>query len=454
MKRGPTSAPSQGLSRHWHIPPPLVHGREPLQGGVVLEEIQGRTGLLLWEVLRDTLLWVEAAPDQREGLFAPGAADRRDGMIAAAPPAPLVVALRALGEIVAAPGTASPTTIADACGAIARWAEGEGAPGTALAFAQSAALLAPTAPAPALAVARLAQRSGDHARAELWYRRATGIARRARAWRVYARSFSGLGTLYRERGNLPSALRFHLRALRGARRGGLRMELAVALHDLFGVAVESGRRDEARRYAREAFEAYPRQSPRLAALAHDVAYVWMEEGEFARAAVAFRRVLPLVRREDERLWVEADLMRAAAGVGDEPLALEMATRVREACHRPELAPAAARALLEIARGEVQLGRWREAEEAAAGALEQARKHREGRVGFAAEALLDSIRSDRTADLESPAPAPRESESDDALAASLVRSLEEFAALAGEDKRTEDSGESKVISLSPAEAGAR
>src|SRR5690606_4040053 len=142
------------------------------------------------------------------------------------------------------------------------------------------------------------------------------------------------------RGNLPAARRFHLRALRGARRGGLGEERAVALHDLFGVEVEAGRGSEARRYAERALEAYPRRSGRLAVFAHDVAYFWMEQGDFRRASTVFQAVLPLVRSGRERLWVQADLMRAAAGAGDDTLSLEMAERVREGVSRPDLGTAA------------------------------------------------------------------------------------------------------------------
>src|SRR5690606_947287 len=120
-------------------------------------------------------------------------------------------------------------------------------------------------------VATVAGRLNDHARAEGWFRRAVGLARQSRDWRMYSRSFSGLGNLYTRRGNLPAARRLHTRALRGARRGGMRREQAAALHDLFIVSAETGNIWEAERLARQALEAFGTRNRRIHALAHDVA---------------------------------------------------------------------------------------------------------------------------------------------------------------------------------------
>lgn len=414
--------------------------------------------MLLWEILRDVRLWVDTPAEARDGLFAPEAGSRRRTLIAAAEVPPVLAApIRSIGRLLECADAISAEEIAAACAAVESWAEDRGALETALAFAQSRALLCPFQPETALAVARLAQRAGDHALAELWYRRAAGIARRARAWKVYSHAFSGLGTLYRERGNLPSAHRYHLRALRGARRGGMGTEAAIALHDLFGVAVEAGRKREARRYAREALAAYPRRSPRRAALAHDIAYLWMEEGDFARAEQIFRRVLPLMQHPVERLWVAADLVRAAAGSGNEPVALRMAERVRRACEQPELASAAARALLEVAHGELQLRRWEAAAATARSALELARARREGRVMLAAEAVVEAAERRRTvvARQASPfaGPSPRRRKADDdTLAGELILSLRELAGGSSGEMGIEAFEESTLMSLPPAEAG--
>jgi tetratricopeptide (TPR) repeat protein len=447
-----------GTARRWHIPPPLVHGPEPLEGGVVLAEVPEPVGLLLWQALRDVLLWVEAPPEQRAGLFDGEAGEARRRAIAAADPERMLTdALATLTSLIEAPERADGASVARACNDIATWAEGRGALGTALAFLQDAALAEPGDPAPALAAARMAARLGDHARAEVWYRRTIGIARRARSWRPYARAFSGLGTLYQSRGNLPGAQRFHVRALRGAKRGGLRLERAVALHDLFGLAVEAGRAREAERLAREAFAAYPPRSPRLAVLAHDVAYFWMEHGHFDRALRVFQSVAPLIERPIERLWVDADLMRAAAGAGDRALARSVAASVRERSRRSGMVAAAARAELEVARGELLLGEVDAAEASAAAALELATSRRDGRTIVMAESLRDSIRHRRASGAARKPPTEQERAAAggaaDTLAEEMIRALGELSPSDVSPRENPAPGmpESNVSSTTPLEA---
>src|SRR5690606_12400347 len=153
--------------------------------------------------------------------------------------------------------------VARACRQISEWADDEGRLATAFAFAQDAALASRDSAAAAFWVATVAVRLNDHARAEVWFRRAIGLARQSRDWRMYSRSFGGLGNLYIRRGNLPGARRLHTRALRGAKRGGMRREQAATLHDLFGVAVELGSIPEAERIARQALEAYGTRNRRV-----------------------------------------------------------------------------------------------------------------------------------------------------------------------------------------------
>ena len=152
-------------------------------------------------------------------------------------------------------------------------------------------------------------------------------------------------------------------------------------------------------------------------------------------------------------------MRAAAGAGNTQLARRMARRVREGCALPGMEAAAARAHLEIARGELQMGALAAAEEAGSVALSLARTHREGRTLLMAEALLDAIRKDRgvgravdAAPRMSAAPLQR---ADDGLAAELIRSLRQ---LAPADSTTRDeaveSTESEMNPLPQPEAPAR
>ena len=436
--------------RHWHLLPPLTHGGEPLEGAATLHEVPGPAGVLLWQALRDVLLWAETPPPDRGALFTPGSGRRRAEAIGSTElDAAIAGPLRTLATIVEDPRGADAVAIAGACTALATWARGIDAPATALAFAQDAALATPDDAAAAISVAHHARRAGDVARAELWYRRATGLARRSRDWGLYTEAFSGLGALSRDRGNLPAAHRFHLRALRGARRGGLRRARAVALHDLFAVAVEAGRTREAERYAREAAAAYPAGSERLVALAHDIAYHWMEAGYFERALAVFDSVSPRLRNEAERLWAEANRMRAAAGAGRVELAVASAERVAARLVDPAVAPAAASAQLEIARGELQLGRLERALAAAERALRLARERREGRTAMSAEAVLEAVDAARATkrrgarSTAAPRPLGRGGE---ALARHLIE------ALGASESHVEDSQKEEIAMQVPRQPG--
>lgn len=401
MINAPPADGTRSSRRRWHLPPPLIHGSEPLEAGELLEEVAGELGLLLWQAQRDLLLWAETPAEHRAELFQPSAASRTEletravQRLTSAAPA-VGPALSVLLQVVRSPVQVDPAQAAAACTAIAGWAGAEGHRATSLAFAQAAALALPADPATALAVGQIAAARGDMARAELWLRRTIGIARRARAWRPYSRAFSGLGRLSQDRGNLPAAHRFHLRALRGARRGGMRPEQAIALHDLFAVAVEAGRSAQAERYAQQAVATYPPHHPRVVVLAHDIAYFWMESGHFVQALPLFEALAPLIVSPVERLWAEANLMRAATGAGQLELADAAGERVRRWCEDPGLASGAGRAQLELARAELQLGRWDAAEGAARQALRSGRERREGRTLLSAEALLEAVSAARAA----------------------------------------------------------
>ncbi len=431
MSNAPAAAPPRSSKRRWHLPPPLIHGSEPLEGGEILEEVPGELGLLLWQALRDVLLWSETPAGQRSSLFRSTATPvdplRQGSLLHLTEATPEAgAALASLLELARSPRHLDTAVTSANCAAIAAWAEASGYPSTALSFAQAAAVALPTDPELALAVGQVAARNGDIARAELWLRRTIGLARRARAWRPYSCAFSALGRLAQDRGNLPAAHRLHLRALRGARRGGMRAEQALALHDLFAVAVEAGRPAHAERFARQALSTYSKRNPRLVLLAHDIAYFWMEAGHFGQALALFESVAPLVTDPVEQLWVHANLMRAAAGARQSDRADQAAQLVRRWCLDAALQAGVARAQLELARGELQLGRWEAAQTAAEQALRAARDRREGRTTLSAEALLEAITAARAAGRPAPTPVVPPADSPDrTLTEALLASLREL-----------------------------
>jgi hypothetical protein len=277
--------PRQRPQRQWHLPPPLLHGSEALEGGQIFQEIPDELGVALWQAVRDVMLWAQAPSSERSGVFTAGAEVRRLAGIRAARPQPQVESpLKQLAELVADPDGTRPEVVSLGCRQLAQWAEAAGHLATALSYAQAASLAMPGDVGPAYAIARLAHASGDPARAEIWYRRTVGLARRAREWRPYSRAFRGLGLLAKERGDMVAA-RYHLiRALRGGRRGGMRQEQAAALHELFRLAVRTGRIEEGDRLAIAAFQAYGSRDVRLRELAVDLVEAWGEQGRAKDAA--------------------------------------------------------------------------------------------------------------------------------------------------------------------------
>jgi tetratricopeptide (TPR) repeat protein len=428
MKKRRRHPGEQPPARRWHIPPPLIHGSEALEGGALIQELDSEAGVLLWQAFRDVMLWAMSEPDARTQVFSPDNDfySAAEGRLGGAVDPRLTAGLRVVQQLVQDPATAREERVAAACRQLSEWALEEGLLGTSLAFAQNAALAHPGDAAAAFWVATVAGRVNDHARAEVWFRRAIGVARQSRDWRMYSRSFGGLGNLYIRRGNLPEARRLHTRALRGARRGGMRREQAAALHDLFGVAVETGATAEAERLARQAFDAYDRRNRRLSELARDVASFWVEQGHFARALSVLQATLPRAERPGERIVLLATIVRAAAGHGDTETALGAAAQVWHHVNDSESPAVGGPALLELARGLLALGDHRGAGEAAERAIASATAARERKVAVAAETLLEGIR-DGVAAVPAATPAAGiDRGRGDQLAADLIRTLEGIA----------------------------
>lgn len=425
MRAKRLSPPVRRTARRWRTPPAITHGTEAFEGLAILEEVKGSLGLLLWQAMRDVTLWASVEPGERAGVFAEGSDGHLHAMVRSAEAdvqleSPLMTIVRMVG----APDAARPEAVELACQHIAHWADTHGYGATSIAFAQAAALSVPGDAGAAYAVGRLARRRAEHARAETWFRRSIALARQTGDWTSYALAFSGLGNLYMQRGNYPAARRFHVRALRAARRHSLRQIQGSALHDLFVIAAHGRQPDDAERYARGAFEAYGLDHPRLPALANDLAYFWMERGHFAPALTVFQALLPHITRHEDRLVGLANIVRAAAGAGQRRLFEETWDEVWDGLARNEPAENQAQVLLELAHGASQLGEWERAERAAERALKVARDRGENKVIVTAEPVLESVRrgrAARTRAAETVHPAGVEEEKD-LFSTELVRTL--------------------------------
>jgi len=423
MRKPRLRPPVRRTRRRWRVPPAITHGSEAFEGAGILEEIPGKLGLLLWQSVRDVTLWAGTPDEAREGLFTPGAEQqRRTALRAAAADPVLEPALAEMAEILSRPRATTGELMARACRRVAEWADERELTATAIAFVQAAALAAPLDADTAYAVARLARRRAEHARAETWYRRAIALARQSGDWSAYSLAFLGLGNLYMQRGSFPPARRLYVRALRAARRHSLHAVAGMIFHDLFVLAVASGRPQEAERAAREAHGEYGDDHPRLCALAHDVAYFWMDQGYSARALSVFEALLPHITRPAERLAAMANLARAAAGTGARTRFEEGWRSVWEGAAEADVQEGASEAFVELAYGATEIGDWTRARDAAERAMRLAAEREEPRTLPRAERVLEAVRQRRSAQAPPAQVEDTAAREADAFAEALVRSL--------------------------------
>lgn len=409
--------------RRWRTPPPLTRGPENLEGMDILRELGGDAGILLWQSYRNVMFWATAEPEKRGEIFSSNASARRMEELRDADVATeLVDPLVAIGRMLSTPAETEGETVAEACTEIAAWAESRGAGSTQLAFTQAAALAAPRNAELAYRVGLISRQRGDMARAETWYRHAIMIGRQVGDWTSYSLAYIALGNMLIERGNFPGAHRMHIKALRAARRKGLRKIQGMALHDLFVIAVETGRHSQAEEYARLAFRSYGAGHPRLPALAQDVGYAWMQQGHFARVLPMFQALLSHFSSPPEEILAHAHIARAAGGAGHRDVFRKAWIEVMRLAREPLTTPRLASAMMDLAEGAASLGEWDRAEQAAERALSAARERNEAKILHRAEALLDSVKSGRAAQRVTAPTSPAIGEKADALATDFVRSL--------------------------------
>lgn len=316
MASGRKRAPRRLSPRRWCIPRALLQQPdEPFEGFDVVEDFPGRLGGVLWQSLRDVMLWAQASDADREGLFAPGAAQRRLSEVMAAGAEPAVeLALTAFAAILEAPGATRARVVAGACLSISRWAEEHGAMGTALGFAHASALARPEDPHAALAAGGVALRWGRRTTAETWLRRCVGLARRTGEWEPYAEALVQMGVLLMRAGHRETARRYFVKGLNAARRNGLRRVRAAGLHGLLVLELSVGALGEAERISLAALRAYGDR--RTHDLMQDIARLRIRQGHYRRAVETLERILPTRVRPSERVITLAVLAHAAAGAGD------------------------------------------------------------------------------------------------------------------------------------------
>jgi hypothetical protein len=188
------------------------------------------------------------------------------------------------------------------------------------------------------------------------------------------------------------------------------------------VAAYSGDYAGAERYATEAFERMRAGHQRLQVLAHDVAVLWMERGNFGRSLQVFDAVLPLIRTLDERLLVCCNVARCAGAEGLAEVYSRATAEAWDLIGDQVLESIPAVVFTNLARGAAGLRLWEDAERAAVLAGEAAVVRQEADQLAAVHPLLDSIRLHRFADALPETKSALEERRSRSLAAGLVEAL--------------------------------
>lgn len=393
MARTQQRVPCRPAGRRTRVPPAITRGSETLPGAPILDEVSGDLGVVLWRSLRNVALWAATPPARRGALFAGAAARMREDELARLDvDAELVAPLSVMVRLLESPAGMELSRLVNACRRIALWAEQRGHLGTALEWAQSAAVAAPQSAGLAYAVGRLARRRAEYDRAESWFARAIVQARRSQDWRTYALGYSGLGNLLVQKGNFPAAKRAHLRCLKAAVRHGMSSLQGDAYHDLFVTEIETGAGPAADALAEQSMRAYGAGHPKLPRLAFDVAYHWMLEGLFPEALRLAKALERHFTAPAERALALSLLTRSGGGAGDRAAFHGARERLDALLATGAGADSAGRALLGVAYGAASLGEWALAEEYGQQALRIAAERREGKIVVAAEAALDFVRA--------------------------------------------------------------
>jgi tetratricopeptide (TPR) repeat protein len=317
--------PRRGSACRWCIAPPVSRPRgETLEAVHVLDEHDDTSvALLLWATMRDVLVWAGVEQGRREGMFSAGAAQRRRAEIKGAglPPA-VEVPLLSLATLLSRPERGNASEIALVCMTISRWSRDHGARGTAIEFARTAAAVEPDDPGPAISTGALLRGSASDddafARAGTWLRLAISLGRRRGDWLRYAEAFVELGAMYARQEDPDRAARMYVRAARAAQRHGLREVRGAAHHGMMRLMVNAGRLEEAAQLGQRAARNYGKGHQLRAAVMHDLAALWIQMGEYARAVPVLRRHLEHHRiTPRQRALTFAILAHGEAGLGEE-----------------------------------------------------------------------------------------------------------------------------------------
>jgi tetratricopeptide (TPR) repeat protein len=375
------------------LSPDALNGTARIPYLFVLDELEaagnGDAGVALWQTLRNVRGRLDAEGEPPGGL----AMGETPELLDAVPELRTTLGgmVRLLRET--EPDDDTRDALVLGCAHLGLWAEGVGACRTALSFFALAEELDPARPHLGYHIGRLARKLALYDLAEPWLRWAHARARAAALWEVAALALSGLGNLHRQRGNLPEARRFHRMCLRTARRHRLRTLEGDALYDLAGISFDADDEEEAMRHVADALAAYGPGHGRVYALAHDVAWFWMEKSErYTDAAEVLLGLAEHLWEPRARLLLFSNLARAAAGAGWLETFERAWSETRDLLRQQPSGEGHAVSLIHLAQAAGLQGQWERAAIVAADALKVATRRKEGQFILQAEGIAAEARS--------------------------------------------------------------
>jgi tetratricopeptide (TPR) repeat protein len=410
---------------------PLAVTAPDAPAAVVLNEVSPPYGLHVLKALRLVLAW-SRGPGVSASLFRPDALDAWERSVAALAREQegLWAAVMVVAGQMRRPARVDRRLLARACLVVVEWALEHDARGTAALFAEAAAVTWPNNPRLAFIAARQFRGQGRPREAERWLDRTVRVAVWNQDVELQAMGLNSLGNQRLQQGDLPGARSLLQAALRLARRERLQERVAKVSHDLMVAAVSAGDLRRADEHARESFRAYGPAHPDVAKLAADVAYLWANQGYFARALQVLTALLPHFTAPDDRLRILVCSARAAGAMGDTGAFERAWAEARALLGTPETRYLTGPAMLELGLGASSLSRWEEAGSVLEAARCAAAESGEAEVVERAVAALDHVRRHEGADRVRRPVAPGPPLPGDVLARELAGSLETQSASAG------------------------
>ena len=362
-----------------------------MEGAAIVEELAPAVALVLLKTLRLVNAW-SRGPDIVGDLV------RRKQMSSWEEQALLSSIdeqLRAPVAVIASamkkPARADAKQVAECCFAITDWALEQGAEGTALHFAEAAALAWPENARYAWVAGRLLRNASRFSEAEIWLKRAARVA----TWRddreAQDLALNSLGNLYAQIGRFTDAQRCLDRAFTAARRHKLRDRESAVTHDLLMLHAFTGRWHRAEEMALRSFDLHPPNHPNLLKLAHDTAQLWIETGRADLSLTILYTLLPRFHGPEERLRALASTIYAAGFTNErttydaaQPEAMQIIADMGDS------PGALSGALLDIGIGAACMGDWDRAAEILNFTFASARDAGIEGVATKAEAALDNV----------------------------------------------------------------